>query len=70
MTDPEKRLAYCHVPKAASSSWMSVFADLNGIEERKDLVEEFLTGEDLETGYLSLRSYLSSLVLSLFLVFG
>ncbi len=29
VTDPEKSLAYCHVPKVASSAWMLIFAELN-----------------------------------------
>ena len=29
VTDPEEKLAYCHVPKVASSAWMLVFAELN-----------------------------------------
>ena len=34
-TEPQKELAYCHVPKVASSSWMLTFAEMNRINPDK-----------------------------------
>ena len=36
-TEETKRLAYCHVPKVASSAWMLTFAEMNHLE--KSVVE-------------------------------
>ena len=36
-TEDTKRLAYCHVPKVASSAWMLTFAEMNHLE--KSVVE-------------------------------
>ena len=33
MTENLDKLAYCHVPKVASTSWMFTFAKLNGIDK-------------------------------------
>ena len=34
VTNPDKTLAYCHVPKAASSAWMLIFAHINKLEKK------------------------------------
>ena len=32
-TEETKRLAYCHVPKVASTLWMLTFAEMNHMED-------------------------------------
>ena len=56
VTDPDKALAFCHVPKAASSSWMQVFAGLNQLQKREDLIKEYLSEEELLSGQLPVTS--------------
>ena len=34
VTNPDETLAYCHVPKAASSAWMLIFAHINKLENK------------------------------------
>ena len=39
-TEPNKELAYCHVPKVASSSWMLTFAEMN-LVDNETMMREF-----------------------------
>ena len=41
-TEPKGKLAYCHVPKAASSSWMLAFAELN-LVDHDEMISLFKT---------------------------
>jgi hypothetical protein len=40
VTNPDKTLAYCHVPKAASSAWMLIFSQMNKLQSKSVLWEE------------------------------
>ena len=61
ITDENKSLAYCHVPKAASTTWMVAFAKTNSVANftemlqrvalHEALLEKFaIDGEKLESG--------------------
>ena len=48
-TEPNNKLAYCHVPKVASSSWMLTFAEMNFVDHdtitnlfKKDALHDLL----------------------------
>jgi hypothetical protein len=54
VTDPDKHLAYCHVPKVASSAWMLIFARLHQDQFKfdKQSDEHVMLEELLESGQL------------------
>ena len=40
ITDKSHKLVYCHVPKAASTTWMVAFAKMNQVENYAQLIDE------------------------------
>lgn len=47
ITSRDKTVAYCHVPKAASTSWMVAFAQLNQVQDYQQLIERGLLHGEL-----------------------
>jgi len=57
VTDPEQRLAYCHVPKVASSAWMIIFSDLNRLPTKLHLFEKDISINDSLSRKKKLRNF-------------
>ncbi len=51
ITDANQSLAYCHVPKAASTSWMAAFAKLNKVANYHLLLEADTLHDQLLTSF-------------------
>ena len=47
ITDENKSLAYCHVPKAASTTWMVAFAKTNGVANFTEMLQRVALHEAL-----------------------
>ena len=47
ITDENKSLAYCHVPKAASTTWMVAFAKTNSVANFTEMLQRVALHEAL-----------------------
>jgi chondroitin 4-sulfotransferase 11 len=53
LTDPQRTIAYCHVPKIATSSWMIVFGELNDLKSSNNFTNTPIENNSLHRAVLS-----------------
>ena len=50
--DKSHKIAYCHVPKAASTTWMVAFAKNNNVSNYAELIQKDLLHEKILNNYV------------------